>query len=49
MLKKKILLGAILTALVCMTACSKNDNVKTETSVTTASENVTSAENTTAS
>ena len=38
MLKKKFLLGAILTALVCMTACSKNDNMETET--TNASESL---------
>ena len=37
---KKILFGAVLTALVCMTACSKNDNAETET--TTASENLVS-------
>lgn len=36
MLKKKFLFGATLTALVCMTACSKDGNVETET--TTASE-----------
>ena len=46
---KKFLLGAILTALVCMTACSKDGNDVAETSVTTVSENVTSAESTTAS
>ncbi|MDE6710320.1 MAG: hypothetical protein K2J76_07510 [Oscillospiraceae bacterium] len=34
---KKILLGVILTALVCMTACSKDDNVETETTTTSES------------
>ena len=34
---KKFLLGTILTALVCITACSKNDNVETETTTTSES------------
>lgn len=46
---KKFLFGAILTALVCMTACSNGNNEITEASVTTASENITPAETTTAS
>lgn len=46
---KKFLLGAILTAVVCLTACSKSGNDVTETISETASESVTPAENTTAS
>ena len=41
---KKFLLGAIITAFVCMTACSKDSNKVTETSVATASESVSAAE-----
>ena len=45
---KKILFGAVLTALVCMTACSKDSNEVTETSeTTTVSESVSAAEQTT--
>lgn len=46
-MRKKFLFGAILTALVCMTACSKGGNEVTETSVTTASESISAAEQTT--
>lgn len=44
---KKFLFGAILTAAVCLTACSKDYIEVTETSVTTASESVSAAEQTT--
>ena len=44
---KKFLFGVILTALVCMTACSDSDTEVSETSVTTAEESVSAAEQTT--
>ncbi|MDE6595986.1 MAG: hypothetical protein K2K44_08250, partial [Oscillospiraceae bacterium] len=46
-MRKKFLFGAILTASLCLTACSKDSNEVTETSVTTTSESVSTAEKTT--
>ena len=46
-MRKKFLFGAVLTALVFMTACSNGDNEVTETNVATASESVMTAKQTT--